>query len=187
MTASLRVPRPASSPPPSWWRAFVRRPSGRPASTKNTSATAARRSSVSYARRPRSRLGNLARLHRSRGGHRFRQASSPPVQARRFAATFPVPSPPAFIHARRNDLFQSFLPIPRRQPALASVLHFVRTWICYVRCLRIRLPPDKHSQSPIRITPRHSHLQQIAKRSSHRTRSVGQRSLPQNVQFVFSS
>ena len=122
-----------------------------------------------------------------RGGQRFRQASSPPVQARRFAATFPVPSPPAFIHARRNDLFQSFLPIPRRQPALASVLHFVRTWICYVRCLRIRLPPDKHSQSPIRITPRHSHLQQIAKRSSHRTRSVGQRSLPQNVQFVFSS
>ena len=153
MTASLRVPRPASSPPPSWWRAFVRRPSGRPASTKNTSATAARRSSVSYARRPRSRLGNLARLHRSRGGHRFRQASSPPVQARRFAATFPVPSPPAFIHARRNDLFQSFLPIPRRQPALASVLHFVRTWICYVRCLRFRLPPAKHSPSPIRITP----------------------------------
>ena len=41
----------------------------------------------------------------------------------------------------------------RRQPALASVLHFVRTWICYVRCLRFRLPPAKHSPSPIRITP----------------------------------
>ena len=36
------VPRPASSPPPAWWRAFVCRPSGRPASTKHTSATAAR-------------------------------------------------------------------------------------------------------------------------------------------------
>ena len=38
------VPCPASSPPPAWWRAFVCRPSGRPASTKCTSATAALRS-----------------------------------------------------------------------------------------------------------------------------------------------
>ena len=35
--------------------------------------------------------------------------------------------------------------------------------------------------SPIRITPRCSHTKQSAKRSSHRTRSVGQRSLPKNV------
>ena len=36
-----------------------------PASTKHTSATAARRSPVPYARRPRSRLGIPARLRRS--------------------------------------------------------------------------------------------------------------------------
>ena len=40
----LRVPRPASSSPPARWRAFVRRPSGRLASTRHTSATEARRS-----------------------------------------------------------------------------------------------------------------------------------------------
>ena len=32
---------------------------------------------------------------------------------------------------------------------LSSVLLFVRTWICYVRCLRYRLPPAKHSPSPL--------------------------------------
>ena len=31
---------------------------------------------------------------------------------------------------------------------LTSVLHFVRTWICYVRWLHYRLPPGKHSPSP---------------------------------------
>ena len=36
------------------------------------------------------------------------------------------------------------------------------------RCLRFRLPPAKHSPSPIRITPRHSHLAQTAARSRHR-------------------
>ena len=152
------------------WRAFVCRPSGRPASSKRTSATAARRSSAPYARRPRSRFGSPARLRRSGGRHRFRQASSPPVQARQFAATFPVSSPPAFIHARRGTVHPiSFCPIHRRQPALASVLHFVRTWICYVRCLRFRLPPAKHSPSPIRITPRRSRHIQTAARSRHRT------------------
>ena len=55
------------------WRAFVRRPSGRPASTKRISATAPRRSPVSYARRPRSRLGIPARLEPVRG-----KASIPP-------------------------------------------------------------------------------------------------------------
>ena len=77
------------------WRAFVRRSSGRPASTKRTSATAALRSPFPYARRPRSRLGIPARLHRS----------------------------------------------------LTVILHFVRMWICYVSCLRLRLPPAKHSPS----------------------------------------
>ena len=83
------------------------------------------------ARRPRSRLGNPARLRRSAGRHRFRQSSSPPVQARQSAATFPVSPPPAFIHARRTAHPTSFCPIYRRQPA--------------------RLP-----SSPIRITPRRS-------------------------------
>ena len=64
------------------------------------------------ARRPRSRLSNPARLHRSGGRHRFRQASFSPVQARRFAATFPDSPPPAFIHARGTALTQSFLPHP---------------------------------------------------------------------------
>ena len=68
------------------------------------------------------------RLRRSGGRHRFRQASSPPVQARRFAATFPVSFPPAFIHARRTVCSISFCPINRRQPA-------------------------RLSSSPIRITP----------------------------------
>ena len=104
------------------WRAFVCRPSGRPASSKRTSATAARRSSAPYARRPRSRLGIPARLRWSGGRHRFRQASSPPVQARRFAATFPVPPPPTFIHARRTGLVQRFLPIPSASTAPASFL-----------------------------------------------------------------
>ena len=94
------------------WRAFVCRPSGRPASSKRTSATAARRSSAPYARRPRSRLGIPARLRWSGGRHRFRQASSPPVQVRRFAATFPVSPQPAFIHARRTGLVQRFLHDP---------------------------------------------------------------------------
>ena len=55
------------------WRASVCRSSGRPASTKNISATAVRRSPFPYARRPRSRLGNPARLEPFRG-----KASIPP-------------------------------------------------------------------------------------------------------------
>ena len=90
------------------WRAFVRRPSGRPASTKRTSATAALRSPVPCARRPRSRLGIPARLRRSGGRHRFRQASSPPVQARQFAATFPVSSPPRVHPCPENGASQNF-------------------------------------------------------------------------------
>ena len=58
------------------------------ASTGSFSATAALRSPVPCARRPRSRLGIPARLRRSGGRHRFRQA---------------------FIHARRTALVQSSL------------------------------------------------------------------------------
>ena len=47
-----------------------------PASTKHTSATAARRSPFPYARRPRSRLGIPARLGRSGGRRRFALAAS---------------------------------------------------------------------------------------------------------------
>ena len=57
---------------------------------------------------------------RSGGRHRFRRALPPPVQARRFAATFPVPPPPTFIHARRTGLVQRFLPIPSASTAPAS-------------------------------------------------------------------
>ena len=141
--AFARVPRPASSPPPAWWRAFVCRSSGRPASPKHSSATAAIRSPFPFARRPRSRLGNPAWMCQSGGRHRFRQASSPPVQARRFAATFPVSPPPAFIHARRTGPSKCSCPFLRRQPArLRSAL--------------------------IRITPRHSQPNQTAARSRHR-------------------
>ena len=110
MSFLSRVPRPASSPPPEGGGLSLCRPSGRLASTKQTSATAARRSPVPYARRPRSRLGNPARQSRSGGRHRFRRSPSPPVQARRFAATFPVSPSPAFIHARRTAPSQKFLP-----------------------------------------------------------------------------
>ena len=151
--AFARVPRPASSPPPAWWRAFVCRSSGRPASPKHSSATAAIRSPFPFARRPRSRLGNPAWMCQSGGRHRFRQASSPPVQARCSAATFTVSSRPGVHPCPENAPIQMFLPIFRRQPA----------WL---------------RSSPRRITPRRSLLSQSAKRSSHRTRSVERRSLP---------
>ena len=77
------------------------RPSGRPASTKHTSATAARRSPVPYARRPRSRLGSPSRLRRSGGRRRLALAS------------------PGFTHARGTGETQ-LLP-PPRQPAAARV------------------------------------------------------------------
>ena len=116
LCAAISSPlRPSASPParhPHGGGLSFCRPSGRPASTKHTSATAARRSPVTCARRPRSRLGSPARLRWSGGRHRFRQASSPPVQVRRFAATFPVSPPPAFIHARRTGLVQRFLHDP---------------------------------------------------------------------------
>ena len=85
--ASLVRP-PARHLPVAGFRYAVRRAALHP--RKNPSATAVRRSPVPCARRPRSRLGIPDRLRRSRGEHRFRQASSPPVQARQSAATFPV-------------------------------------------------------------------------------------------------
>ena len=103
-------PSPGLQPATRRWRAFVCRSSGRPASPKHSSATAAIRSPFPFARRPRSRLGNPAWMCQSGGRHRFRQSSSPPVQARHSAATFPVSPPTAFIHARRTAANQSFLP-----------------------------------------------------------------------------
>ena len=75
---------------------------GRPASTKRISATAPRRSPVSYARRPRSRLGIPARLSRSGGRRRFALAS------------------PGFTHARgTGETPQSTCRLPGSQPLLA--------------------------------------------------------------------
>ena len=88
--------------------------------TKRTSATAARRSPVPFARRPRSRLGNPARLRRSGGG-----VGSPCLRLclprcatleTRSRATSPTPPAPGFTHARGDDA--GFLP-PLRQPAAA--------------------------------------------------------------------
>ncbi len=92
----LCVPRPAPSPPPARWRAFVCRSSGRPASARYFSATAPLRSPLLFARRPWSRLGNPARLEPLRG-----KASIPP----------------GVVHARRTSVTRSFQPIFRRQPA----------------------------------------------------------------------
>ena len=94
------VPRPASSPPPDGGGLSLCRPSGRPASTKRTSATAPRRSSVPYALRPRSRLGIPARLRRSGGRRRLALAS------------------PGFTHARGTGETQ-LLPTHGSQPLLA--------------------------------------------------------------------
>ena len=163
MTASLRVPRPASSPPPSWWRAFVRRPSGRPASAKQPSATAPLRSSLHYARRPRSRLGNPVRLRRSGGEHRFRQPSSPQVQARRFAVTFPVLPPSAVIHARRT-----------------------RQLKCFCRLFGVNrfgfVPCRSGSRLVVLITPK---LQQEAATATEKSVTVAARSAPR--QFLSNS
>ena len=103
------------------WRAFVRRPSGRPASTKHTSATAARRSPVSSARRPRSRLGIPARLRRSGGRHRFRQASSMPGERRQSkvsAISFGV-NRPGFV-PRRSGSRLVVLSSPKLQQEAAT-------------------------------------------------------------------
>ena len=128
------------------WRAFVRRSSDRPASTKQPSATAARRSPVTCARRPRSRLGSPARLRWSGGRHRFRQASSPPVQVRRFAATFPVSPQPAFIHARRTGLVQRFLHDPAASTGPASFRRRSGSRRCYsqiqTKCKEKQPPPE---------------------------------------------
>ena len=111
-------PSPGLQPATRRWRAFVCRPSGRTASTKHTSATAALRSPVSYARRPRSRLGSPARLRRS--GERRRLALAASRYLRRASLLLRVAcvrsSSPGFTHARRHAA--GFLP-PLRQPAAA--------------------------------------------------------------------
>ena len=102
------------------WRAFVRRPSGRPASTKRTSATVARRSPVSYAPRPRSRLGIPARLRGpGKASVRLGCISLPPA----CVATAPRRLRP-LVFARlpprpgNGENAAGFLPLPR-QPAAA--------------------------------------------------------------------
>ena len=135
---SPRVPRPASSPPPA----------GGGLSFAGLQAALHPRSILPSPRHiaPRSRLGNLARLGRSGGRHRFRQASSPPVQARRFAATLQVSPPPSNVSSK---LFAISIGVNRP----GFVPRRTGSRLC---C---------------------SQIQQSAKRSSHRPRSVGQRSL----------
>jgi hypothetical protein len=108
---SPRVPRPASSPPPigGGLSCVVRRAALHPRST----LPPPRRSGLRFS----SPLGHGRGLASRpaapvRRRHRFRQASSPPVQARRLAATFPVSPPPAFIHARRTVPPKCFCPFP---------------------------------------------------------------------------
>ena len=113
-------PSPGLQPATRRWRVFVCRPSGRPASTKRTSATAALRSPVPNARRPRSRLGIPARLRRSGGRRRFALAAS--RYLRRTSLLLRTAcvrsSSPGFTHAQRDAA--GFLP-PPRQPAAARV------------------------------------------------------------------
>ena len=85
---------------------------GPPCIDGDPSATAALQSPILFAPRPRSRPGIPAQLCRFGGRHRFHQASSPPVQAHHFAATFPVSPSPAFIHARRTSYLKCFCPFP---------------------------------------------------------------------------
>ena len=61
-----------------------------------------------------------------------------------FACVHPCP---------KNSPTQMFLPIFRRQPALASVLHFVRTWICYsaVYAFACHRPSIHHRRSGSRL------------------------------------
>ena len=116
----LCVPRPASSPPPTGGGLSLCRPSGRlcicEAHFRHRGAP------VSGFLRPSATVAawQPGPAARSGGRHRFRRALPPPVQARRFAATFPVPPPPTFIHARRTGLVQRFLPIPSASTAPAS-------------------------------------------------------------------
>ena len=112
------VPRPASSPPPAWWRAFVCRPSGRTASTKHTSATAALRSPVSYARRPRSRLGIPVRLRgpgEGVGSSWLRPASPTPGERGRRSSCQPIGSQPLLAIARDSLCLPLLVPYRLRR------------------------------------------------------------------------
>ena len=129
---ALRVPRPSSSPPPARWRAFVCRPSGR--HCIHEAHFRHRGASVSGFLRPSATVAawQPGPAARSGGRHRFRQASSPPVQARQSAATFPVSPPPAFIHARSTAPPNCFCPlfgvnrpgcVPRRSGSRLVILN----------------------------------------------------------------
>ena len=118
----LRVPCPASSPPPDGGGLSFCRPSGRPASTKHPTATAPRRFSVSYARRPRSRPGIPPRLRRSGGRRRFALAASRYLRR----ASLPLraacvrSSSPGVTHARgTGETPQGYCHLHGSQPLLA--------------------------------------------------------------------
>ena len=74
-------------------------------------------------------------LGRDRSPRVPRPASSPPP-ARWRAFVLPSFRPPCIHEAHFRH---------RAASVLSCILHFVRMWICYVRCLRYRLPPSKHS------------------------------------------
>ena len=133
---SPRVPRPAFSPPPDCGglSCAVRRAALHPRSTLppprrsgpylqpslrsdvdllcplSALPLATVQAFTTFARRPRSRLGIPVRLRRSGGRHRFRRSSSPPVQARRSAATFPVSSAPSVHPCPENGGTKCFYP-----------------------------------------------------------------------------
>ena len=140
-----RVPRPASSPPPDGGGLSLCRPSGRLASTKRTSATAALRSPVPCARRPRSRLGIPARLSWSGGRHRFRQA---------------------FIHARRTALVKIFLHDPSASTGPASSVadpDHASSFSPRPNCSK-KPPPRLKYQSRSRPDRRHASFRQTLRR-----------------------
>ena len=91
-----------------------------PASTKHPSATASLRSPLPSARRPRSRLGIPARLHRSGGRRRFALAASRYLRRASLLlrAAYVRSSSPGFTHARGDAA--AFLSA-HRQPAAARV------------------------------------------------------------------
>ena len=168
------------------------RPSGRPASERYFSATASLRSSFPYARRPQSRLGNPAQLRRSGGRRRFalsasrlprcasletRSAQPPPLRLR-------PASPTPGERGKRGSCQPT-----GSQPLLA----FAHDSLClpgYCRtdsggnaAPKTLLPHLSASTGPAAFLAKPDHASFFAGKcncqgSSHRSRSVGQRSLP---------
>ena len=160
------VPRPASSPPPDGGGLSFCRPSGRPASTKHTSATAARRSPFPYARRPRSRLGNPARLEPLRG-----KASIPPgvVSTGSGAAVrrdLPGFASACFHPCPENGPFQMFLPIYSASTGPAAFRadpDHASSFSTQPNCSK-KPPPRLINQSRSRPDRRHASFRQTPRR-----------------------